>query len=45
MTNLSIRVLGNGHIFVQYQRDGKQFDAGFSDWDEFIVWLSEEVGS
>lgn len=45
MTNLTIRVLGNGHILVQYQKDGKALDAGFSDWNKFIVWLSEEVGS
>jgi hypothetical protein len=43
MFNLNIRVLGNGHILVQYNRDGKAFDAGFNDWNTFIAWLRENT--
>jgi hypothetical protein len=35
ITNLNIRVLGNGHIFVQYQMNGKAHDAGFDGWVSF----------
>ena len=43
MTNLNVRVLGNGAVFVQYQRDGKAMDAAFVDWIAFLEWLEKEV--
>ncbi len=43
IVNVNARVLGNGHVFVQYQQDGKSKDAGFSCWDDFIDWLYNEV--
>lgn len=43
ITNVNIRILGNKHVFVQYQRDGKAYDAGFKDWQEFIEWLKEQT--
>lgn len=43
MVNLNVRVLGNGAILVQYQEDGKQFDAGFTTWAVFIAWLKDRV--
>jgi hypothetical protein len=43
ITNLNVRVLGNGAIFVSYQEDGKAKDAGFVDWHEFIHWLTDKV--
>jgi hypothetical protein len=43
MTNIQIRVLTNGAIFVQYQEQGKSKDAAFMTWPEFINWLSLQV--
>ena len=43
MTNLNIRVLSNGAIFVQYQENGKAFDAGFRNWEEFLEWLPLKI--
>jgi len=48
IVNLNVRRLGNGHILVQYQEDGKAKDAGFSSWHDFIFWLGcvvDEEGS
>lgn len=43
VVNLNVRVLGNGHIFVQYQEDGKARDAGFPHWFAFLDWLRIKV--
>jgi hypothetical protein len=43
IVNINARILGNSHIFVQYQEDGKAKDAGFSSWGAFIAWLSLAV--
>jgi hypothetical protein len=45
ITNLTVRVLGNNAVFVQYHEDGKAKDAAFMDWKAFIVWLEGKVGS
>lgn len=41
IVNVNIRVLGNQHLLVQYQEDGKAKDCGFPDWDSFIHWLKQ----
>lgn len=43
MTNVNIRVLGNGAVFVQYQEDGKSKDAAFPDWETAINWIRDKV--
>lgn len=43
ITNLNVRVLGNGYIFVQYHKDGKANDAAFPNWEVFLSWLRLEV--
>lgn len=43
MTNVNVRVLTNGAIFVQYQEQGKAKDAAFMTWQEFIDWLSLQL--
>jgi len=43
ITNINVRVLGNGHILVQYQENGKAKDAGFSNWHDFSDWLLGKV--
>jgi hypothetical protein len=41
--DMSVRVLGNGAVFVQYHEGGKSKDAAFMSWPEFIQWLTERV--
>jgi hypothetical protein len=41
--DMSVRVLGNGAVFVQYHEGGKSKDAAFMSWPEFIEWLTERV--
>lgn len=43
ITNLNVRVLGNGAVFVQYAEDGKAKDAAFLTWEAFIAWLEDKV--
>lgn len=43
MTNLNVRVLGNGAVLAQYQENGKAEDAAFTGWDEFVQWLAGKV--
>jgi len=44
ITNMNVRALGNGHILVQYQEDGKAKDAGFNSWEDFIEWQKAMLG-
>jgi len=41
--NFNTRQLSNGAIFVQYQENGKAYDAAFPTWNEYIDWLAKKV--
>ncbi len=43
IANLNVRELGNGAVLVQYQEDGKAYDAGFDSWASFITWITATV--
>lgn len=43
LTQLNIRQLTNGAIFVQYWQDGKSKDAAFTNWLDFMKWLHSEL--
>jgi len=43
IVNVNARLLDNGHVYVQYQEDGKAKNAGFANWAGFISWLTDEV--
>jgi hypothetical protein len=43
MVNINVRVLSNGFIFVNYQQEGKAYNAAFLSWKEFIEWLGDNI--
>ena len=43
ITNLNVRQVSEGGLFVQFQEDGKAKDAVFATWESFSRWLLEKI--